>query len=55
MAPTLKQYFKLEGAHDVKVEVVECASYQPFVVLEDLHLGEVEEVKTTLFPMVHKV
>ena len=39
----------------MKVEVVECASYQPFVVLEDLHLGEVEEVKTTLFPMVCKV
>ena len=55
MAPTLKQYFKLEGAHDVKVEVVECASDQPSMVLEDLHLGEVEEVKTTLFPMVHKV
>ena len=24
-------------------------------MLKDLHLGEVEEVKTTLFPMVHKV
>ena len=24
-------------------------------MLKDLHLGEVEEVKTTLFPMVHKI
>ena len=24
-------------------------------MLKDLHLDEVEEVKTTLFPMVHKV
>ena len=55
MAPTQKQYSNLKGAHDVKVEVVECASDQPFMVLEDLHLGEVEEVKTTLFPMVHNV
>ena len=55
MAPTQKQCSKLEGAHDVKVEVVECASHQPSMVLEDLPLGEVEEVKTTLFPMVHKV
>ena len=31
------------------------ASNQPSVVLKDLHLGEVEKVKTTLFPMVHKV
>ena len=37
------------------VEVVECASNQPSTVLEDLHLGEVEEVKTTVLPMVHKV
>ena len=36
----------------MKVEVVECASIQPSIVLKDLHLGEVEEVKTTLFPMV---
>ena len=28
MAPTQKQCSKLEGAHDVKVEVVECASDQ---------------------------
>ena len=55
MAPTQKLPSKLEGAHDVKVEVVECASNQPSIVLKDLHLGEVEEVKTTLFPMVHKV
>ena len=55
MALTQKQCSKLEGAHDVKVEVVECAFDQPSMVLEDLHLGEVEEVKTTLFPMVHKV
>ena len=39
----------------MKVEVVECASNQPSTVLEDLHLGEVEEVKTTVPPMVHKV
>uniref|UniRef100_A0A7N2MKS8 Uncharacterized protein n=1 Tax=Quercus lobata TaxID=97700 RepID=A0A7N2MKS8_QUELO len=45
----------LEGAHDVKVEVVERASDQPSIVFEDLHLGEVEEVKTTMLPMVHKV
>ena len=44
MALTQKQYSKLEGAHDVKVEVVECAFNQPSMVLEDLHLGEVEEV-----------
>ena len=55
MTPTQKLPSKLEGAHDVKVEVVECAFDQPSMVLEDLHLGEVEEVKTTLFPMVHKV
>ena len=55
MAPTQKLPSKLEGAHDVKVEVVECTSIQPSIVLKDLHLGEVEEVKTTLFPMVHKV
>uniref|UniRef100_A0A7N2LP70 Retrotransposon gag domain-containing protein n=1 Tax=Quercus lobata TaxID=97700 RepID=A0A7N2LP70_QUELO len=53
MAP--KESIMLEGAHDVKVEVVECASNQPFTVLEDLHPGEVEEVKTTELPMVHKV
>ena len=39
----------------MKVDVVECASNQPSTVLEDLHLGEVEEVKTTMLPMVHKV
>ena len=50
-----KESIMLEGAHDVKVEVVECASDQPSTVLEDLHLGEVEEVKTTVLPMVHKV
>ncbi|KAL0009876.1 hypothetical protein SO802_004984 [Lithocarpus litseifolius] len=43
------------GAHDVKVEVVERASDQPSTILEDLHLGDIEEVKTTLLPMVHKV
>ena len=46
-----KESIMLEGAHGVKVEVVECASNQPSTVLEDLHLGEVEEVKTTPFPM----
>ena len=50
-----KESIMLEGAHDVKVEVVKCASNQPSTVLEDLHLGEAEEVKTTVFPMVHKV
>ena len=55
MAPTQKLPSKLEGGHDVKVEVVECVSNQPSIVLKDLHLGEVEEVKTTFFPMVHKV
>ncbi|KAK9991277.1 hypothetical protein SO802_026262 [Lithocarpus litseifolius] len=55
MAPTQKLPSKLEGAHDVKVEVVECASDQPSTVLEDLNLGEVEEVKPTVLPMVHKV
>ena len=48
-----KESIMLEGAHDVKVEVVECASDQPSTVLEDLYLGEVEEVKTTVLPMVH--
>ena len=47
-----KESIMLEGAHVVKVEVVECASDQPSTILKDLHLGEVEEVKTTLFPMV---
>ena len=50
-----KESIMLEGAHDVKVEVVECASNQPSTVLENLHPGEVEEVKTTEPPMVHKV
>ena len=39
----------------VRLEVVECASNQPSTVLEDLRLGEVKEVKTTVLPMVHKV
>ena len=55
MAPTQKLPSKLEGAHDVKVEVVERASNQSSTVLEDLHLGEVKEVKTTVLPMVHQV
>ena len=50
-----KESIMLEGAHDVKAEVIECASDQPSTVLEDLHLGEVEEVKTTVLPMFHKV
>ena len=50
-----KESIMLEGAHDVKVEVIECASDQPSTVLEDLHLGEVKKVKTTVLPMVHKV
>ena len=55
MSPTQKLLSELEGAHDVKVEVVERASNQPSTILEDLHLGEVKEVKTTVLPMVHKV
>ena len=55
LAPTQKLPSKLKVAHDVKVEVVECTSNQPSIVLKDLHLGEVEEFKTTQFPMVHKV
>ena len=39
----------------MKVEVVERASDQPSTIHADLHLGEVEEVKTTMLPMVHKV
>ena len=50
-----KESITLEGAHDVKVEVIQCASDQPFTVLEDLPLGEVEKVKTTMLPMVYKV
>ena len=50
-----KENIMLEGAHDVKVEVVERASDQPSTVLEDLHLGEVEEVEITVLSMVHKV
>ena len=50
-----KESIILGGAHDVKVEVVECASNPPSTVLEDLHLSEVEEVKTIVLPMVHKV
>ena len=53
MTPTQKLPSKLEGAHDVKVEVVERAFDQPSIVVEDLHLGEVKEVKTTVLPMVH--
>ena len=52
MAPTQKIPSKLEGAHDVKVEVVERAFDQPSTVLEDLHLGEVEKAKTIVLPMV---
>ena len=55
MAPTQKLPSKIEDTHDVIVEVVEYASNQSFIVLKDLHLGEDEEVKTTFFPMVHKV
>ena len=52
MASTRKLPNKLEGAHDLKIEVVECDSDQPSIVLEDLRLSEVEEVKTTMLPMV---
>ena len=50
-----KESIMLEDAHDVKVEVIERAFDQPFTVLEDLHLGEVKEVKTTVLLMVYKV
>ena len=50
-----KESIILKGVHDVKVEVIEHISDQPSTVLEDLHLGEVKEVKTTVLPMVHKV
>ena len=50
-----KESIMLEGAYDLKVEVIECVSDQPFTILEDLHLGEVEEVKITVLPMVRKV
>ena len=43
MTPTQKLPSKLEGAHDVKVEVVQRAFDQPSIVLEDLHLSEVEK------------
>ena len=55
MPPTQKPTSKLEGAHDVKVEVIERASNQPSTILEDLHLVEVKKVKTTMLPMIHKV
>ena len=55
MTSTQKLSSKLEGAHDLKIEVVECTSDQPSIVLEDLRHGEVEEVKTTVLPMVHKL
>ena len=41
MAPTLKLPSKPEGTPDVKVEVVECASNQPSIVLKDLDLKQV--------------
>ena len=50
-----KESIMLKGVHDVKVEVVKYASDQPSTVLEDLHLGEVEEVKAIVLPIVHKV
>ena len=50
-----KESIILKGVHDVKVEVIEHASDQLSTVLEDLHLGEVKEVKTIVLPMVHKV
>ena len=44
-----KEIIMLEGAHDVKVKVVECASDQPSTILEDLHLGEVKRLKPQCF------
>ena len=55
MSPIQKLPSKLEGAYDVKFEVAEHASNQPSTILEDLHFGEIKEVKTTVLPMVHKV
>ena len=37
---------------NVKVEIVEYASDQLSIVLEDLQLGEVERIDNILFPMV---
>ena len=50
-----KESIMLKSANYVKVEVVERASNQPSTILEDQHLGEVKEVKTTVLPMIHKV
>ena len=44
-----KESIMLEDAHDVKVEVFECASDQPSTILEDLHLGEVKRLKPQCF------
>ena len=45
----------LEGAYDEKVEFVEYAINQPSIMVEDLQLGEVEEVETAVIPMVLRV
>ena len=47
-----KKRFHKRIKSNVKVEVVEYASDQLSIVLEDLQLGEVERVDNILFPMV---
>ena len=48
----IKKRFHKRIKSNVKVEVVEYASDQLSIVLEDLQLGEVERVDNILFPMV---
>ena len=48
----IKKRFHKRIKSKVKVEVVEYASDQLSIVLEDLQLGEVERVDNILFPMV---
>ena len=47
-----KKRFHKRIKSNVKVEVVEYASDQLSIVLEDLQLGEVERIDNILFPMV---
>lgn len=48
----IKKRFHKRIKSNVKVEVVEHASDQLSIVLEDLQLGEVERVDNILFPLV---
>ena len=48
----IKKRFHTRIKPNVKLEVVEYASDQLSIVLEDLQLGEVEIVDNILFPMV---